>query len=183
MNDVTDVAKRMNVSFRTGLYVFGFGIAGVVGMMGIEYLVNSSRSPSHYVEYYDDTPYSIRQIYPVGTKPTFFSKNEWKVEVDAGWPEILRCIDSEGPLKDKSRIINANGSTVITKKKPSRAGWYFDEEKQHLMPGSKSGYWDWSGPVPAFPSKCRLEAKVAIHPSPGVTLYYILEPTDWFYFI
>lgn len=164
IQQVTGVSEK---AFSALAYMAVLFICGVGAMLSVQYVVNSVRDTSHWVEYIEVEP--VISVYPLGFQPVFYSKAIWKLPVVASWSEdIMWCTPEAGPYKGKRRRLDPNGNhkSYRSLKKPGKVGFYADDGQPEL--GSLPGYWTWNGDIPRYPATCTLEARPIIYPSPGV---------------
>lgn len=160
------------------IVVMAFGTGAVAVRFAAEYLVNDNRDVSYWVEYESVVP--VSSVYPVGSRPIFFSKATWHHDVQVSWPDVMWCEDSEGPDAGILRRLTAAAQNRTQVRNAGLVGHY--DEAGSLIAGSSSGFWQWDGHVPEYPSVCWLAPSPVLHPSPGVERPVPVPPTTTFEF-
>ena len=160
------------------LAVVVLGSSAVALRYVAEYVVNSHRDSSHWVEYNEVKP--VADSFPVGTQPIFYTRAIWHQEIVVAWKDILWCEPSEGPYKGKRIRHDATGSERREVRRPGMSGYY--DEAGYMLDGSSSGYWQWDGPIPAHAGTCWLEPRPTLYPSEFVTRHVSVDLTPTFEF-
>ena len=179
MKDVVDrIMGATNNVFRAILFLSMCFVGAVAFAVTLEYVVNKTRSTDHWVKYYNVRPSDL--VFDVGEQPVLISQSDWRYAVLAAWPDIMWCMDIEGPQKGLLIAYRLKFETGGELRKPGKSGFY--DEDGSITDGSTSGRWSWSGTLPQYESDCHVEPKPVLYPSPGVVRHVELPPTKQFFF-
>lgn len=174
---------RMTFAISSSLWlslmlVAGLGTGAVAVRFAIEYIVNTQRNVTHWVDY--ETVEPVSSVYPIGSQPVFFSKATWHREVIVAWPDVMWCKPTEGPNAGTVRRLTASAQNRKEVRDAGTVGHY--DEAGNLAQGSSSGFWQWDGPVPQYAATCWLDPNPVLYPSPLVERYVHVPPTTPFEF-